>query len=123
MPGASDINKIKTVKKTGPCYKYGGPHCQYECTSNSNSKFQNKTTQKHKKNNYANRFHNKTSNNTFPMGTLSFQTSQPIRSSKDMSVSPDTIKCFLSKIEERYSFKKKMESQHEDTTLIRFISE
>ena len=50
------------------------------------------------------------------MGTLLFQVSQPIRSSKDMLVSIDTInKCFLGKIGERYSFKKP-ESQHDNTS-------
>ena len=47
-------------------------------------------------------------------GTLSFLASQPIRSSKDMLVSIDTIKHFLSKIGEMFSFKKKQESQHEN---------
>ena len=46
----SGINEIETVKKTGPCYKFRGPHFHCECTSNSNNKFQNKTTQQaHKK--------------------------------------------------------------------------
>ena len=36
----------------------------------------------------------------FPMGNLSFQASQPIRLSKDMSVSIDTIKHFWGKIGE-----------------------
>ena len=47
----------------------------------------------------------------FPMGTLSFQASQPIGSSKDMSVSIDTTWTKW----ERYSFKKP-ESQHQNTT-------
>ena len=46
----------------------------------------------------------------FPMGTLSFQASQPIRSGKH------TIKCFLAKIGERYSFKKKQDSQIKQKT-------
>ena len=50
------------------------------------------------------------------MGTLSFQMSQPIRSSKDISVSIDTMQCFLAKIGERYSFMQKPESQQESTT-------
>ena len=50
------------------------------------------------------------------MGTLSFQASQPMRSSKDMSLSIDTIKYLLGKIGEQYSFKKELESQHENTT-------
>ena len=49
----------------------------------------------------------------FPMGTLLFQASQPDRSGKDMLVSIDTIKCFLDKIGERYSFNKKPDSQVE----------
>ena len=51
------------------------------------------------------------------MGTLLFQVSQLIRSIKDMLVSIDAIKHFLGKIGDRYSFKKKLESQHENTTL------
>ena len=49
----------------------------------------------------------------FPMGTLSFQMLQLIRSGKDMSVSIDTIKCFFGIIGEMYSFKKKPDSQRE----------
>ena len=45
-----------------------------------------------------------------PMEALSFQASQPIRSGKDILVSIDTIKCFLGKIGERDSFKKKPDS-------------
>ena len=41
----SGINEIKPVKKTDLCFKCGGPHFQYKCTSNSNKIFQNKTTQ------------------------------------------------------------------------------
>ena len=67
----------------------------------------------HKGNNYTDKFHNNKSN-MFPMGTLSFQASQPIRSGNDMLVSIDTIKCFLGKIGERYSFKKKPDSQIEN---------
>ena len=48
-----------------------------------------------------------------PTGNLSFQMSQPIRSSNDMSVPTDTIKCFLGQMGEKYSFKKKSNSQHE----------
>ena len=104
------------MKKTGPCYKCRGPHFQCECTNNGNNKFQNNTTtQQAQKNNFGNEFHNnKTSNNMFSMETLSFQTSKPIKSSKDMLVSIDTTKCFWEKYE-RYSFKEKMKSQHEDT--------
>ena len=41
-------------------------------------------------------FHNnKPNNNMFPMVYLSFQASQPIRSSKDMLVNIYMIKCFL----------------------------
>ena len=54
------------------------------------------TTQQAHKTNYTDTFgNNKTSNNMFPMETLLFQASQPVRSNKDMSVSIDTIKCFL----------------------------
>ena len=52
----------------------------------------------------------------FPTGTLSFQVLQPIRSTKDTSASIDTITQVLGKIGDRYSFKKKPESQHENTT-------
>ena len=52
----------------------------------------------------------------FSMETLSFQMSQPIRSSKDILVSIDTIKHSLGKRGERYSFKKKSESKQESTT-------
>ena len=50
------------------------------------------------------------------MGTLLFQTSQLIRSSKNILVNIDTIKYFLDKIGERYSFKKKLETQHDSAT-------
>ena len=104
--------------KTGLCYKCGGSHFECKCTSKSNNKLQNKTTtQQMQKSNYTNKSqNNKTSNNMFLMGTLSFQMSKPIRSSKDMSVSIDTIKCSFCKIAQRYRFKKKSESQHEDKT-------
>ena len=49
----------------------------------------------------------------FQIGTLSFQVSQPIRSSKDKLVSTDIIKCVLGKIGDRYSFIKKPDSQVE----------
>ena len=52
----------------------------------------------------------------FPMRTLSFQVSQPIKSSKNMSVNIDIIKHFLGKIGERYNLKKKADSQHENIT-------
>ena len=39
-------------------------------------------------------FNNKTSNHLFPVGTLSFQVKQPIRSGKDILVSIDAIKHF-----------------------------
>ena len=48
------------------------------------------------------------------VGTLSFQVPQLIRSGKDMLVSSDTTQWFLAKIGERYSFKKKSDSQHEN---------
>ena len=50
------------------------------------------------------------------MGTISIQTSQPIGSGNDMSVSNDPIKCFSGRVGERYSFKKKLDSQHRKTT-------
>ena len=46
---------------------------------------------------------------------VSCQASQPIRSSKDMLLSINTIKCFLGKIGDRYSFKKKLDNQVEKT--------
>ena len=49
----------------------------------------------------------------FPMGSLSFQASQSIRTAKDMSVGTDTIKCFLGKLGEGCSFKKRLDSQHD----------
>ena len=57
--------------------------------------------------------YNRTSNAIFPMGILSFQVSQPIRSGKDVSVSIDTIKNFLGKLGERDSLQKKLETQHD----------
>ena len=74
------------------------------------------TQQTHKRNYMHTFFNNKTNNNMFPTETLSFQASQPIRSSKDILVSTDTIKHFLGKIEERYSFRRKPESQQENKT-------
>ena len=56
----------------------------------------------------------KTSINIFPIRTLLFQTSHLIRWSKDMLARID-MKCFLGKLGERYSFRKKLESQHENT--------
>ena len=113
MPDASGINEIKAVKKTDPCYKCRRPHLQYECTSNGNNKFPNTTKQQMQKCNCTNKFgNNKTSKNMFPMGTLSFQISQLIRSSKDILVHIDSIKCFLGKLGESYSFKRKPETVH-----------
>ena len=43
----------------------------------------------------------------FPTGTISLQ---QIRLSDDMSVTFDTIKCFLKKIGEKNSFKKKSQT-------------
>ena len=99
-PECAHINEIKAMKKAGLCYKCRGPHLQCECTNNSNNKFQSKTTtQQMQKCNYTNKFaNNQTSKNMFPLGTLSFQTYQPIRSSKDISVSIDSIKHFLGKL-------------------------
>ena len=75
-------------------------------------------TQQSYKTNYRDKFYNnKASNNMFPTGTLSLQVSQPIRSSKDMFVSIDIIKCILGKTGERYSFKKKLENHHDNITL------
>ena len=42
LSDASGINEIKTMKKTGPCYKCGGPHFQQDCTNNINNKIQTK---------------------------------------------------------------------------------
>ena len=50
----------------------------------------------------------------FPKETLSFEVSKPIRSSKDMSISTDTIKYFLDEIGERNSFKKMPKSYCEN---------
>ena len=111
---ASCITEIKTMENTGPCYKCGGTHLQCDCTNNRSNKFQAKmpTQQTHKGNNYTDRFHNnKKNSNLFPVGTLSFQASEPIRSGKDMLLSIDTIKFFFSKIGERYSIKRKLGSQ------------
>ena len=51
----------------------------------------------------------------FQMGTLSFQTSQLTRSSKDIQEVLTPSKCFLGKLGDRYSFKKKQETQHDGT--------
>ena len=50
----------------------------------------------------------------FPTGMLSFLTSQKIRSSDIMSISIDTIRHFLEKIGEKYTFKNKPNNQHEN---------
>ena len=117
MSDASGINEIKAVKKTGLCYKCGGSHLQCECTSNGNKKFWNKpATQQLHKCNCTNKFdNNKTSKNMFPTGTLLCQASHPITSGKDMSASIDIIKHFLGKLGEKYSFKKKLHTQHDST--------
>ena len=49
---------------------------------------------------------NKNNSSMFLVGTLSFQASQQISSGDDISVIIDTIKCFIGKIGEKYSFKK-----------------
>ena len=46
-------------------------------------------------------------------GTLSFQASQPIMYSKNVSVSIDAMKHFWSKLGEKYSLQKKPETQHD----------
>ena len=43
-------------------------------------------------------YNNKSNNNIFAMGRLSFQASQPIKSGKDVLISIDTIKHFLEKL-------------------------
>ena len=53
------------------------------------------------------KFHDHRNNNTLPTGTLSFQASQQIKSGNDISFSINTIKCFLGKLCEKYSLKKK----------------
>ena len=59
----------------------------------------NMTTQQTHKSNYTYKFHNKTNNSMFSAGTLSFQGSLSIRSSKHLLVSIDTIKHFWAKEE------------------------
>ena len=118
-----DAEFLGRVKTCSPCSErqVRGIHFQHECTSNVDNKFQNKTSiQQMQKHNYANKFDNnkKRSKNMFPVGTLSFQVLQPIRSGKNMSWSIITIKCFLGKLGEKYSFKKKLESQHDSTPLV-----
>ena len=53
----------------------------------------------------------------FSTGTLSFQESQQIRPGDNMSLSIDTIKCFIAKIQEKYSLKKKSNSQENSKSL------
>ena len=98
-PKISCITEVKTMKKTWHCYKCRGLHIQYNCTDKSSNTFHAKTStcQHHKGNKCTDKFQNKKINNIFPMGTLSFHESQPVRSGKDMLVSIDTIKCFLEK--------------------------
>ena len=44
-PYVSCVAEVKTMKKSGPCYKCGGPHFPRNCTDrgNSSNKFQTKT--------------------------------------------------------------------------------
>ena len=87
-PEASLITEVNTTKKLGLCYKKG----------NNSNKFQNKTPtqQNYQGNNSTYKFcNNKNNSNMFPTGTLSSQVSHIIRSSDDMSLNIDTIKCFL----------------------------
>ena len=80
------------------------------------SNFKKQEHNKCKKHNYKNKFGNsKTSKYMFPTGTLLFHISQMIRSVKDISVSIESIKCFLGMLGERYSFKKKPEIPHDST--------
>ena len=48
------------------------------------------------------------------MGTLSFQASHKIESNDDISLSINSIKCFLGKMDEKYSLKKKPDKPPKD---------
>ena len=115
-PDASCITDIKNMKQSGHCYKCGGPHFQHNCTDNikktvgttcrqnTHTKITMETTTK---TTFAT-----VNNNMLQTGILSFQAPQPIRSGIYLSASTDEIKCFLGKLGQKHSFKKKSGSQH-----------
>ena len=59
----------------------------------------------------------------FLTGSLSFQASQPIRSSDDMSVSVHTIKCVIGKIGDKCSFKRKSNNQENQKSPEKTVNE
>ena len=94
----SCITEFKTIKKTGLCYNWRTPHSvPLDNSRNSINKFHTENIpQNYSRNNCTEKFcNNKGNNNIFPMGTLSFPASQPIRSGNDMLVGMETIKCFF----------------------------
>ena len=53
----------------------------------------------------------------FPTGTLLFQSSQPIQSGNNLLLSIDAMEWCLEKLGQKYSFKKKSDTQHENAIL------
>ena len=73
------------------------------------------TRQIYKRVNNLHKFHdNRSNDNMFHTGTLSFQASQQIKSADDISFSINTTKHFLCKIAKIYSLKKKIDDPPED---------
>ena len=117
MPDVSGINEIKAVEKTGLGYKCGGPTYSVNVKVIVTMNF--KINQQHNicKNATIQKYFVTTKQGTIcSQGGHSFQASHPVKSSKDMLVSIDTIKHFLSKLGEQYSFQKKPETQHDSAS-------
>ena len=102
-PEALKITDVKTIKEPGLWCRCSRSHFQNNCTnhkSNTSNKFQNtsSTWQNYQGSNYTQIFHDsKDNSNMFPTGTLAFQAMQQIKSGENLSVSINTIKCFLRK--------------------------
>ena len=91
IPEASTITEVKTMKEPGLSYRCSGLLFQNDCTdhkSNTINKLHNtsSTCQNYRGSNYTTKFHdNRNNGSMLPTGTLSFQTSQHIKSGIDLS--------------------------------------
>ena len=100
------INKVKSIKEPGPCYKCSGPHFQCRFMKNESypsEKFQNckKIDNSHKSQ------QNDHNNGQFPTSTISFKASKQVKPCDDISPTVNTIQHLLGKIGEKYTLQMK----------------
>ena len=95
------------LQRIQDCFKCGGPHCQNKCMKHRDqpSKRSHSTSymqQNCNRNDNSHKFHdNRKTKSMLPMGALSFQASQQIKSGDDISLSINPIKCFPGKIDKK----------------------